>query len=391
MDQFAQSMDDVDLFDDDVVLVEPSEQEAQVETVAEQVPDISLENAPKGPSAGIPSRRGYDARGDKSRGRGGRGRGSDRSHPGQQQSSSLSQSKHAPPSIQSSDHPAAATDLAPVPSNVPNPTESEAAPAPVAHTESEVQVNPPIASLTQPATPARPPAVRGDRTATGGIKKPKLTEEELTAKLAAAKTRSESRSAAHARAEEDAANFAERERAAAEKRVKDVANRKVMEGEREKNRARKIAVMGGREWDAEKNEEDFKTASRGRGRGNYTRGADRDMHSRAGDPFADDLRQYQWKDDAGGRGPGRRRGRGTERGAPRGRAHDRNGAGRQPDMAAQSDFPSLPLSTKPKDDLAIDRKAEAKTTGSDLTSPTPGTGSWADQVEVCEAAKPKAG
>ena len=120
---------------------------------------------------------------------------------------------------------------------------------------------------------APPPAVRGDRTATGGIKKARLTEEELNEKLAAAKERSHNRSAAHARAQADADSFEERERIAQQKRSKDAVSRKVMDNEREKNRARKMAVMGGREWDAEKNAEDFQgSSSRGRGGSNTMRG-----------------------------------------------------------------------------------------------------------------------
>jgi hypothetical protein len=390
MDEFAQSRDDVDLFDDDIIPVEPTEEDAEVETVAKPVQDISLENAPKGPSAGTSSQRSYDPRGDRGRGRGGRGRGLDRIN-SRQQNSSLSQSKHAPPSVEPSHGPIATSSPLPVRRDVPEPVVSEAKLAPVVSTEPEEQSEPLQAPPTEPSTPARPPAVRGDRTATGGIKKPKLTEEELTAKLAAAKTRSENRSAAHARAEADAANFAERERAAAEKRVKDAANRKVMEGEREKNRARKMAVMGGREWDAEKNEEDFKPASRGRGRGNYTRGAHGGVRMNTREPPDDDLRQYQWKDDGAARGQGRRRGRGGERGTPRGRADRRNGAGRQPDVVTDSDFPFLPLTTKPKDGDPIGRTPEGRSTSSEVISPIAGTVSWADQVEVSEAAKPNPG
>ncbi len=391
MDEFAQSRDDIDLFDDDIIPVDPPEEDAEVETVAKQVQDISLKSAPKGPSGGNSYQRSSDSRGDRGRGRGGRGRGSDRTNT-RPQSSSLSQSKHAPPPPQASGGPTAASPppLTPPPGDS-KLSESEVVPAPTASPGSEEQTEPPPAPPTEPSTPARPPAVRGDRTATGGIKKPKLTEDELTAKLAAAKTRSESRSAAHARAEADAAKFAERERAAAEKRIKDVANRKVMEGEREKNRARKMAVMGGREWDAEKNEEDFKAAARGRGRGQYTRGAHGGVRTNVGESPDDDLRQYQWKDDAGSRGQGRRRGRGSERGVPRGRADHRSGAARQPDMAQDSEFPSLPVNPKSKESDPTERGPELKKSSSEVMSPAAGTGSWADQVEVSEAAKPKPG
>jgi hypothetical protein len=390
MDEFAQSRGEDDLFEDDIVPIEPTEEPLEVETIAKQVKDISLDTAPKGPAATTHYHRGYDTRGDRGRARGGRGRGVDRVD-SRQQSSSLLQSKYAPQSTQSNH-----TSTPSLPAiNTPGPAKSvqgEPNTASVSTAGAEEQNQPLPAAPTEPSTPARPPAVRGDRTATGGIKKPKLTEEELTAKLAAAKTRSENLSAAHARAEADAARFAERERAAAEKRLKDAANRKVMEGEREKNRARKMAVMGGREWDAEKNEEDFKVAARGRGRGNYARGGNGGVRMDFGDPADDDLRQYQWRDDrGGGRGQGQRRGRGNERGAPRGRADHRNGDGRQPDVGAEADFPSLPATIKPREDGARAKRPEQSRGSSEVMSPTVGAGSWADQVEVSEATKPKVG
>jgi hypothetical protein len=390
MDQFAQSRADDNLFDDDLIPVEPTEYNDVVETVVKQVQDISLDNAPKGPSAGTNYHRGYDLTGERGRGRGTRGRGAERVN-SRQQSSALLQSKYAPASIEP-DLALPASVPAIVSPDAPEPSagEPEAVPAPVVDPEDQSISTP--TPPTEPLSSPRPPAVRGDRTATGGIKKPKLTEEELTAKLAAAKTRSENLSAAHARAEADAASFNEQERAAAEKRVKDAANRKVMEGEREKNRARKMAVMGGREWDAEKNEEDFKMASRGRGRGNYTRSANGGVPVNREELPDDDLRQYQWNDDRGrGRGRGGRRGRGSERGARGGRTDPRNGATAHPNMRAEADFPSLPATTKPQDDRSTTRRPEQKRSSSEVVSSTAGTGSWADQVEVSEAAKPKGG
>ncbi|ERF76536.1 hypothetical protein EPUS_09017 [Endocarpon pusillum Z07020] len=394
MDEFAQSRADDDLFDDDIIPIEPTKENAGVETIAKKVRDISLKNAPKGPAAETNHHRANDPRGGRSRGRGGRGRGVDRADSGQP-SSSLLQSKyaHAPAPAPIDPDPAPlATSPAAIPSDVPKSADGEPEPASEPVDGPEDKGAPSPVPTTEPITPARPPAVRGDRTATGGIKKPKLTEEELTAKLAAAKTRSENRSAAHARAEADAASFNERERAAAEKRVKDAANRKVMEGEREKNRARKMAVMGGREWDAEKNEDDFKMASRGRGRGNYVRGANGGVRASHEEIQDEDLRQYQRRDNrGGGRGRGKRGGRGSEHGAAGGRAGRGNGAAGQPDITADVDFPSLPATTKPRDDTSTARRQQPNKTSSEVISPIAGAGSWADQVEVSEAAKPKGG
>ena len=106
-----------------------------------------------------------------------------------------------------------------------------------------------MAQLHQPCQnrrhPNTIPASRrsGDRTGTGGVKKPKLTEDELTAKLLAAKERSQNLSAAHARAQADAASFEERERIAQHKRAKEKVERRAMDNERQKNAARKAAAM----------------------------------------------------------------------------------------------------------------------------------------------------
>lgn len=137
-----------------------------------------------------------------------------------------------------------------------------------------------------PASPAQAPenaptgprketaaAVRGDRFATGGIRKPKLSEAELAEKMAAISMKNASLTAAHARAEADAASFAQREAQAkddASKRQEDAKvrareerkDRQQMMGEREKNRLRKLKAMEGREWDAEKHEDDFSKGGR---------------------------------------------------------------------------------------------------------------------------------
>ncbi|KAL2428485.1 hypothetical protein ABEF91_008689 [Exophiala dermatitidis] len=250
-------------------------------------------------------------------------------------------------------------------------------------------------------TPARPPAVRGDRTATGGLRKPKLTEEELSAKLAAAKERSQNVAAAYARAQADAANFEERERIANERREKDRAERRVMDKEREKNRQRKMAVMGGREWDAGKNEEDFKT-THGNGRGGPRRfqagGLTPEQQYQA---EQDDLRMYEWRDDdRGGRGRGGRGGRGRG-GGGRGRGGGRGGRDsdrlnqQQPSWSDDKDFPALPGASSSSTSTA-QKETSNDATGTSTPRPTAqridsaqgNTGeSWAEQVESSEAGK----
>jgi hypothetical protein len=216
-----------------------------------------------------------------------------------------------------------------------------------------------------------------------------LTEEELTAKLAEAKERSQNLSAAHARAQADAASFEEREKLAQERRAKDAANRKAMDTERAQNRLRKMAGLGGREWDMDKESEE----SRGRGRGGgHMRGVhggvryDRERRDPALEGEDVDLRQYEWNEDRG-RGRG---GRGRGRGGYRGRGDARNGHAsekQQPDITAEAEFPALPETTKPKDDLKKSRRPVQARTASDVLSPTEGNETWADQVESSEAAK----
>jgi hypothetical protein len=202
---------------------------------------------------------------------------------------------------------------------------------------------------TAPAGPKKEtvPPVRGDRQNTGGIKKPKLTEEELAEKMAQIRIKNDALNAAHARAEADAASFAQREAQAkvqAEKRRKEERkDRQQMMGERERNRMRKLKAMEGREWDAEKREEDFDRGGSFDKKGGF-----------AGDrPDYSDGREYLYQER---RGVGER-GRG-------GRGGGRGGRPQEQVAPRVEDFPALP--SKGKD-------GEGKETG--------GKTSWADQVE----------
>ncbi|KAH9834690.1 hypothetical protein Tdes44962_MAKER08647 [Teratosphaeria destructans] len=189
--------------------------------------------------------------------------------------------------------------------------------------------------------------VRGDRHATGGVKKPKLTEEELAEKMAQIQIKNAELNAAHARAQADADSFAKRETQAkiqAEKRQREERrDRQQMMGEREKNRQRKLKAVGGREWDMEKSNDDFERGGRFDGKGF---GRDRADYS--------DGREYLYHERRGG---GER-----ERGGGRGGRGGRGG-GRER-VPRQEDFPALPA--KPDSSL---ENADA------------GGKSWADQVE----------
>ena len=235
----------------------------------------------------------------------------------------------------------------------------------IPQTESAEPQQAPSAPESAPVGPRKETtaSVRGDRQATGGVKKPKLTEAELAEKMAAIQIKNANLTAAHARAEADAASFQQREEAAkqasrqekerAQKREKEERrDRQQMMGERERNRQRKLKAMEGREWDAEKNEDDFGKGGR---------------HDKSGSFAGDqsdytDGREYMYRESRGGHRGGRGRGRG---GMP--------GGGREQAAPKQDEFPALPPAPK---------TTQPHTTSKDAISgaDTP-TKSWADQVE----------
>lgn len=218
---------------------------------------------------------------------------------------------------------------------------------------------------------------------------PKLTEEELSKRIAAAKENAAKKAAAHARAEADQASFLEREQIAAEKRRKEVANRRVMDNEREQNRQRKLNAQTGREWDSQKTEDDYNP----RGGGSQFR---RGMHGGVSGYARRDFDERPSEDGAGdytspgrGRGRGGRggRGRGPSRG-PRGdRASSKEPSEKTatPSVNNEADFPSLPAGKKPEitPPTTVETKAIAQPPSMEKLEATmsPLTGTWADQVE----------
>ncbi|KAI4185131.1 MAG: hypothetical protein L6R41_004305 [Letrouitia leprolyta] len=209
------------------------------------------------------------------------------------------------------------------------------------------------APATEPDnTPKPSTAVRGDRSATGGNAKPKLTEEELSAKLAAVKLNNAKREEAHRLAEADEASFQQREAKASQRRQEEGRARRLMDQEREKNRLRKLGAQGGREWDEGKEEQ---PASDPR-RSHYQRGAHGGVQNyyNSGDRSTD-LR-INSNDDFGDRGYGSRGGRGRG-----GRGRGRSGRGRggyvnnietlqHPVPNPDTDFPALPSAQASKTD-----------------------------------------
>ncbi len=117
-------------------------------------------------------------------------------------------------------------------------------------------------------TPRASQAVRGDRSATGGVTKPKLTESELSARLEAVKINNARREEAHRLAEADEASFQKREAQEIQKRREIGVAREMMEKEREKNRLRKLGAQSGREWDEGKKDQPVSSP----GQSQYRRG-----------------------------------------------------------------------------------------------------------------------
>ena len=228
-----------------------------------------------------------------------------------------------------------------------------------------------------------PQAVRGDRSATGGVLKPKLTEDELSARLAAAKLNNAKREEAHRLAEADEAEFQQREADEIQKRKQEGISRREMDREREKNRQRKLAVKSGREWDESKVEQEPLPRS-----GGYFRGANggyRGSKGRGGHediPRTDQSTSHVYEHDDGrgrGRGRGGRRGLRSDRGRE-GRGGSASTVDRSTKIPTASDFPELPkvatasVLEKPKISAAEADKL--------MKAPTGGQQSWADQVEA---------
>lgn len=239
----------------------------------------------------------------------------------------------------------------------------------------------------------RETAVRGDRSGTGGPKRSKLTEEQLSAKLDAMKLKNATLMEKHEKSQADEELFHQREAVAAEKRKEERANRQQMMGERERNRLRKLKAQGGREWDIEKDEKEFGGGDR---RGNR-RGAhggivsDRPAAATPEEPSED----YQ-RSGAVERGRGRGRGRGG-RGDSSGRGRGAQATAKSksaPEQAipTSNDFPDLPTVKKSAPSTSTDvrktlesqdekpnQKTEAQTLAA-IIGPGEKT-SWADQVE----------
>ena len=272
-----------------------------------------------------------------------------------------------------------------------NTTPSETAQAD-ANPISPSEVDPTTPSQQQPPpVQQRPPtAVRGDRTATGGIAKPKLTEDELSARLAAAKLNNAKRAEAHRLAEADEASFQQREAQASQKRKEEGAARRAMNAEREKNRLRKLGQQAGREWDEGKQEQEASQGSQYRrgAHGGVAYDAVRGRGARNG--YQDAGHNPGFEGRRGGQGPGGR-GRGDRVRGGRGRGeanqgvHSRSINTTQKAPDPEVDFPALPTPSKKEQHTPAQPSSKAE----QPLSPTVAGASWADEVQ--ETKEPQEG
>ncbi|KAH1363592.1 hypothetical protein KXW98_008998 [Aspergillus fumigatus] len=351
IDEFAQTRGGDDLFDDEIIPVSADEQvQAEVQTPEENVADTKSQEPPRIDTP--PRSRGADRRGGRGRGRGRGGRGSHHSGRGRAEGG---------PRGRSTDNAAEREDNKV--ENAARDTPAEGSEQSAKEDETKADAKPAAAANGTEAQ--RVPAVRGDRSATGGVKKPKLTEEELTRRIAAAKENAAKKAAAYARAEADQASFLEREKIAEEKRRQERQNRRAMDSERERNRLRKLEALGGREWDATKREEDYNPRG---GRGQFRRG----MHGGVSGYVRRDFDDARTEEDQEGRHHLNHRGRGRG-----GRDEAAAAASPAPPVLNnEQEFPALPGGHKPTDKTVSDLADKLETSLSPVSGAT-----WAEQVE----------
>ncbi|EEP76420.1 predicted protein [Uncinocarpus reesii 1704] len=383
MDEFAQTRGVDDLFDDEIVPVVPSQ--AQVE-YTEDVPSYNPSQPDAAPSQVPPE----PARTDRRK----RGNGKTRGTRG----GLYSRGGKANGPVNRNDNQTESEPSATTNGLASSQPDKETAPAtgPEAAPENNDELQ------AKDAVKPKVPAVRGDRSATGGIKKPKLTEEELSERMAAVKIAAAKRAAAHARAEADKTSFHERERIAKQRRAEDARNHRAMVGERERNRQRKLQAQTGREWDAEKSQDAF--SDRGRGGSAYRRGVHGGIASETRH-IEDSTGHHHDSDNDGFRGRGNRYGRGGQgrgygRGRGRGGFRGTNEAA-QPDVAAkdsdsrappaieaESEFPALPSgkSSEAQPVTVTTQQPAAPATSDTPISPMPLQESWADHVDALHEA-----
>ena len=390
MDEFAQSREDDDLFADEFEPIAES-LTAEIHSAASNdrpppfatgLTGAASTRPPSGP-AGHRGGRGGGGREDRRGGRGGRTKGG------------LASSRYAQPTAEKVEQQAESTKLDATPSlsALQGPATSPTAEAltstiatnAIASASTDLDTtndstgtvepaHPPPSESQGPQQPTRPIAVRGDRHLTGGPAHKKLTEAELSEKMERMKIVNAQKAERFRLSEEDSAAYARKEKEMAKKRVEEQKNARAMDMERARNRQRKLAAQGGREWDSEKQESDI-VDGRGRGRSSeYVRGGHGGIvqSGLAGSRYA-----QANGEDADSVHVGRRRG-GFEirgRGSKGGRVGSRGG---KPSSAktipTPDDFPELPSTSKPS---THDANLAVKVVKSPIDNPAE---DWAEEM-----------
>ncbi|KAL9053573.1 MAG: hypothetical protein Q9162_004670 [Coniocarpon cinnabarinum] len=217
---------------------------------------------------------------------------------------------------------------------------------PSGHVASAGRTNP--TETGDPASPqtskSQAPTVRGDRTATGGAAKSKLTEEELNAKMQAMKVKNTELEQAHARSQADEESFRANEAALKGRQKQDRVNRQVMLTERERNAQRKMQAQQGRDWDVSKQEADIVDRPQRRPMRGAHGGVARDPAVESAQ-YTVNSTDNSMRADApnpirGGARGGRGRGRGAFRGGS-GNAHQTAPSTKSQSVPSDGDFPAL--------------------------------------------------
>lgn len=439
MDPFAQTAGTDDLFfDDDIVpIAEPVLEPETAPAPPEPPAEPTQANPPTGLGQSrhaIPRGPANNDRGGRGRGRGGRG-GRGRGRGGSTQPTTNTSTTAPADALPKKDFQETNEPAVTPAAETPTPSKDEQPAAPPASTADTSATPPPPTSATKDTpstTAAKPPtSVRGDRTLTGGPTRTRLTEDELAAKLSLMRSKNEALTAAHSRAEADAAESAAREAAAAkqsdarkkqqaERAKVDRQNRAMMMGERERNRQRKLDSLGGREWDEEKGDgfsgtgEDrggVKAARGAHGGVAYTPRSDVENSRPKGtewSPSENGEDGHHASSQRGDRGRGRAgRARGARGGTRGGRGDSSSSAQTRQHPPTAEDFPDLPSTSTPaaaasttqddapktlafpirtktseiKDAETAERPGVQKQSSFGLPSPMEKGKSWADQVE----------
>ncbi|KAL1297837.1 hypothetical protein AAFC00_006364 [Neodothiora populina] len=417
MDEFAQTGAQQDDLFDDIQYAPGGEESMQTRApddlfgeeftpvVAEHVEEKETPQVHTGPPPASARQRGGGGRGNRGsgQGRGGRGRGRGEHHQQREQRSPAPapvDAQQQEPAASADEHNESQTAPATADSaadssqpdsasatNTPSTTTTATAAKPSSLFESR------HASTAAPTESKHGHAARGDRRATGGLQKPKLSASELEAKMQRMSLRSAELTERHKRAEADRQSFDKREEVAkevAKQRTKEERrDRQQMMGEREKNRLRKLKAMEGREWDMQKQEEDYdpRAAAKrgGSGRGAY--GGVVGPRDGAAGPVAGqeqqeytDGREYMYREN---------KGRGNDRGG-RGRGRGGRGASSSQSLPRHSDFPELPPTPAvvvPKDTPSAEATSSGEAALSTLDMPaldekaSAGGKRWADMVD----------